>query len=220
MSVKADAQPLEKSLVTMLPVINLSATNMTALHSLLCFVVEQSKNNKLPTPSITFDQPLYVKAYETAMSNKIEIFVLLGGFYQLMSFLGSIGSLMEGSGIRRALETVYVPLTFGHMMTGKAYSRAVRGHMMSASAVLSLLEEEFWDSLTTDEQAQLVKIYDSPNPEEYKNDPIAVHLMQWFTANKNKKFIQNLEQLQQFITAERKFINNEADDKPICSNCT
>ena len=92
--------------------------------------------------------------------------------------------------------------------------------MMSAFAVLSLLLEEFWDSLTTDEQAQLVKIYDSPNPEEYKNDPIAVHLMQWFTANKNKKFIQNLEQLQQFITAERKFINNEADDKPICSNCT
>ena len=184
MSVKADAQALEKSVVTMLPVINLSATNMTSLHSLLCFVVEQSKNNKLPTPSITFDQPLYVKAYEIAMSNKIEIFVRLGGFHQLMSFLGSIGSLMEGSGLRRALETVYVPLTVGHIMTGKAYTRAVRGHMMSASAVLSLLLEEFWDSLTTDEQAQLVKIYDSPNPEEYKNDPIAVHLMQWFTTKR------------------------------------
>ena len=57
MSVKANAKIHKKSLVTMLPVINLSATNMTALHSLLCFVVEQSKNNKLPTPSITFDQP-------------------------------------------------------------------------------------------------------------------------------------------------------------------
>ena len=48
---------------------------------------------------------------------------------------------MEGSGLRRALETVYVPLTVGHMMTRKAYARAVRGHMMSASAVLSLLLE-------------------------------------------------------------------------------
>ena len=95
MSVKADAQPLEKSVVTMLPVINLSATNMTALHSLLRFVVEQSKNNKLPTPSITLDQPLYVKAYEIAMSNKIEIFVRLSGFHQLMIFLGSIGSLRK-----------------------------------------------------------------------------------------------------------------------------
>ena len=176
-SVKADAQPRKKSVVTMLPVIHVSATNMTVLHSLLCFVVHQSKNNKLSTPSITFDQPLYVKAYEIAMSNKIEIFVRLGGFHKLMSFLGSIGSLMEGSGLRRALEAVYVLLTVGHMMTGKAYTRAVRSHMISASAVLSLLFEEFWDSLTTDEQAQLVKIYDSSNPEEYKNDPIAVHLM-------------------------------------------
>ena len=127
------------------------------------------------------------------MSNKV-VFVRLGGFHQLMSFLGSIGSLMEGSRLRRPLETVYVPLTVGNMMTGKAYTRAVRGHMMSASAVLSLLLEEFWDSLTTDEQAQLVKIYDLPNPEEYKNDLIAVHPMQWFTTKK-KKFVQNLEQL-------------------------
>ena len=149
------------------------------------------------------------------MSNKMEIFVRLGGFHQLMSFLGSIGSLMEGSGLRRALETVYVPLTVGHMMTGKAYTRAVRGHMMSASAVLSLLLEEFWDSLTTDEQAQLVKIYDSPNPEEYKNDPIAVHLMRWFTTKNEEvcsksrtaalwlNYVHYIEIVQQFITAER-----------------
>ena len=136
MSVKADVQPLEKSVVTVLPVINLSGTNMTALHSLMCFVVEQTKNNKLPMPSIIFDQPLYVKAYEIAMSNKIEIFVQLGGFHQLMSFLGSIGTLMERSGLRRALETVHIPLTVGNMMTGKAYTRAVHGHMMSASAFL------------------------------------------------------------------------------------
>ena len=69
-------------------------------------------------------------------------------------------------------------------MTAKAYTRSVRGHMMLVSAVLLLLLEEFWDSLTTDEQALLVKIYDSSKPEEYKNDPIAVYLMQWFTTKK------------------------------------
>ena len=73
LSVKADAQPLEKSVVTMLQVINLSTTNMTALHSLLCFVVEQSKN--------MFDQPLYVKAYKIVISNKMEIFLRLSGFH-------------------------------------------------------------------------------------------------------------------------------------------
>ena len=149
------------------------------------------------------------------MSNKMEIFVRLGGFHQLMSFLESIGSLIEGSGLRRALETVYVPLTVGHMMTGKAYTQAVRGHIMAGSAVLSLLLEEFCDSLTTDEQTQLVKIYDFPNPEEYKNDPIAVHLMQWFISKREEvssksraaglwlKYVHYIEIVQQFVTAER-----------------
>ena len=62
--------------------------------------------------------------------------------------------------------------------------------MMLASAVLLLLLEEFWDSLTTDDQAQLFKIYDSPNPEEYKNDPIAIHLMQWFATTKRKNLFK------------------------------
>ena len=95
MTVKTDVQPLEKSVATMLPVINLSATNMTALHFLLYFVVEQNENNKLPTPSITFDQLLHVKASEIVISYKMEIFVRLGGFHGLTSFLGSIGSLMR-----------------------------------------------------------------------------------------------------------------------------
>ena len=83
--------------------------------------------------------------------------------------MGSIGSSMEGSGLRGALETVYAPVTVGHMMTGKAYTRAARGHMMSASAVLSLLLQEFWHSLTAVEHAQLLEIYDLPNPEECKD---------------------------------------------------
>ena len=133
MSVNVDGQALVKSVVTMLPVINLSVTNMRALHFLLCFVAEQSKNNKLLTPSIKCDKPLYVKACEIVMTNKTEIFVRLGGF------LGYIGSLLEGSGLRGALETVYAPVTAGHMITRKAYTRAVHCHMISASPVSSLM---------------------------------------------------------------------------------
>ena len=49
----------------------------------------------------------------------MNIFVRLGGFHQFMSFLGSIGCLMEGSGLRTALENIY-PITVGHMFSGKA----------------------------------------------------------------------------------------------------
>ena len=44
---------------------------------------------------------------------------------------------------------------------------------------LTLPLREFWHTLTIDEHVQLVKVHDSPNPEKYKNDPIAVCLMQW-----------------------------------------
>lgn len=97
-----------KSIVTMLPIINLHATDVNALYSLLTFVTEQSSKHNLPMPAITFDQPLYIKAYEIASSMNMKIFVRLGGFHQLMSFLGSIGNMMEGSGLRNALETVRI----------------------------------------------------------------------------------------------------------------
>ena len=90
--------------------------------------------------------------------------------------MGFIGSLMEGSGLRGALEPVYAPVTVGHMMTGKAYTLALRGHMMSASVVLSLLLEEFWHSLTAAEHAQLVKIQDLPNRDECKDLRIKLRL--------------------------------------------
>ena len=88
MSTKFPNQILAKSYVTMLPILNLPATDMTALHSLLCFVVESCANINLPTPTVTFKQLFYVKAYEIVSTKKKKI-SLIGGFHQLMSFLGS-----------------------------------------------------------------------------------------------------------------------------------
>ena len=137
MSVNADGQPPGRSVLTMLPVVNLFVINNTALHSLLFFEVKQSKNNKLPTYSITFDQPLNVKACKIVMLNNTEIFVCLGGFHQLKSFSGSIGSLMVGSILRRVLEAVHAPITIGNTMTGEMIE------MILVSTVLSLLLQEF-----------------------------------------------------------------------------
>ncbi len=56
-----------------------------------------------------------------------------------MSFLGSIGHLMAGSGLQELLELVYASNTVSHMMTGKAVSRAVRGHMLVDAALNTIL---------------------------------------------------------------------------------
>ena len=110
---------LEESYISLLPIIDLHATDPSALYSFLLFVTEQCKILNVDMPCVTFDQQLYVKAFEIVSSMKMRIFVRLGGFHQLMSFLGSIGKVMEGSGLGTALETVYTPVTVGHMFSEK-----------------------------------------------------------------------------------------------------
>ena len=104
------------------------------------------------------------------------VFVHLGGFYQLMSFVGSIGKVMEGSGLRSALETIYSPVTVGHMFTGKAYSRAVRGNILCASAVQSLILEKFWSTLGAVDRLELQKYYESDDPSTFANEELAIKL--------------------------------------------
>ncbi len=53
----------------------------------------------------------------------------LGGLHTDMSFLSIIGHLMAGSGLNELLEVVYVSNSVTHIISGKALSRAVRGHL-------------------------------------------------------------------------------------------
>ena len=50
------------------------------------------------------------------------IFVRLGGFHFVMSYLGSMGAIMNDSGLRNQWETVYAHNSVNHMLTGHAYA--------------------------------------------------------------------------------------------------
>ena len=54
----------------------------------------------------------------------------------MMSFAGSIGTLMEGSGLDVALETIYVPVSVRHMLSGKAIAMFIRGNFLVESALV------------------------------------------------------------------------------------
>jgi len=53
----------------------------------------------------------------------------------LMSYLGSIGTVMSGSGFSDALDICYGPNAVVHMISGKAFSRALRGYLLVDAAV-------------------------------------------------------------------------------------
>ena len=72
---------------------------------------------------MTFDQPLYQKATEIVAASRDldKVVVRLGGFHMLMSYLGSIGHIMNVSGLADLWERVYAIGSVVHMLTGHAF---------------------------------------------------------------------------------------------------
>ena len=128
-----------KSEVLLLPIIDLNPSDESCIYSTLIYIQRQAEHLNITTPCITFDQPLWLKALEIITSKSMNIVCRLGGFHTMMSFMGSIGSMMKGSGLEEALETVYGPNAVSQMMSGKAVSRALRGHFIVEAALVNKL---------------------------------------------------------------------------------
>jgi hypothetical protein len=144
----------DKSHIMILPFINLDPSKPDTLYSALCFAQSMlDKESRQGTPvvpsssmtktnaTVTFDQPLYAKADDIveASPELDRIIVRLGGFHLAMSYMGSIGYIMRGSGIEDLWETVYASKSIEHMLTGHAYARALRSHFLTAAALTSIM---------------------------------------------------------------------------------
>lgn len=58
-----------------------------------------------------------------------------------MSYMGCIGYIMAGSGLQDLLAVIYAEKSVEHMLSGHAYGRAVRGHILVHLALATLLFE-------------------------------------------------------------------------------
>ena len=119
-NVSAGSHP-GKAEITMLLIINLDPTDMPCIYSTLMFVLDQAKHLEVATPCITLDQPFWLKSTEIINTLSLNIIVILGGFHTMMSFAGSIASLMDGTGLTVGLQTIFGGNAVKHM-PGKAIS--------------------------------------------------------------------------------------------------
>ena len=156
-----------KSTVSFLPILDMDPTDYTCIYSVLVFISEQAKNLQIETPVITFDQPLWLKSLEIVKAKSMQIVLILGGFHMMMSFMGSIGCLMKGSGLNDALQTIYGTNAVEHMISGKAVSRALRGHFLTESALMTKLIRNF---ITDD----IVETVDGLDLSESSDDEVGV----------------------------------------------
>ena len=209
------------SRIETLPFINLDPSNPTTIYSALCFAQEQSEKHDLNICPVTFNQPLFQKASEIIdSSNELDrVIVRLGGFHLLMSYLGSIGQIMSGSGLAELWEKVYAKGSVVHMLTGHAYSRAVRAHILSLLALICVLVEKS-DSLSTNEREHLACIHDNIvhqdiGPGGLETDEAVLHFQNILSehldqaasqSRTGKLWVQYIHQvilMLNFITAER-----------------
>ncbi|ESO85534.1 hypothetical protein LOTGIDRAFT_155019 [Lottia gigantea] len=136
-----------QSSIVFLRMIDMDPTNMSCVYSTIYFVTSEALCYGT-TPVLTFDQPLYWKAMEIVCnehtgSDIADVVLRLGGFHTQMSFLGSIGRIMSGTGLRDVFETIFALNAICHMLSGKAVARAVRGIMLVDLALHSLVEQMF-----------------------------------------------------------------------------
>ena len=124
----------EQASVLLLPIIDLPPRDLTCIFSTLLFIQDQAKKMNISEPCVTFDQPLWHKASGIIAEKNLNIICRLGGFHTLMNFLGAIGS-----GLEDLFELVYATNSVGHMMSGKAFARAIRGHFLVDSCLNNML---------------------------------------------------------------------------------
>ena len=111
-----------KSSDMFLPMIYLTPSDPTCVHSTLEYVVDHASRYST-TPVITFDQQLWWIAFmiievQPKESPLHQIVLILGGSHTQMSFLCSIGSLMAGPGLKEVISQVYAEGSVGHMLSG------------------------------------------------------------------------------------------------------
>ena len=101
---------------------------------------------------------------------KLPVMVRLGGFHLLKSYLGSIGYIMEGSGIEEMIKLIYPGCGdkfIGHILSGGAYYKALRCHFLIDAVIVCFIMK---DIVSKDELSQAEEFLGTKAPgrqEEY-----------------------------------------------------
>ncbi|XP_023226447.1 uncharacterized protein LOC111627117 [Centruroides sculpturatus] len=136
-----------ESRIIYLPFIYQPASNYNTIYTVLQYILEDGQRHGHTACIIISDQPLYIKAREMVASSDetspfSKITVKLGGFQMVMSFFGSIGYIVAGSGLKEVMSTIYAPHSVDKMLSGHAHSRAVGARTLLEVALSQIIFKE------------------------------------------------------------------------------
>lgn len=97
MQLVVNGTEFKESEVTILNFVNCSPSDPGTLYTALCYTQDICNKYDIKFCPVTFDQPIYIKAIEILFDHKLELkslFIRIGGFHNVMSFMGAVGTLM------------------------------------------------------------------------------------------------------------------------------
>ena len=106
-------------------------------------------------------ESLYIKSFEISKFLQIDILIRLRGFQLLISFLGSIGSVMESLGLKDGVESIYTRVPS-------------RGYFLPEPAIFALIlsndipEDFITASFQTDDQNRMHEMNETENIRQRK----------------------------------------------------
>ncbi|KAJ8385109.1 hypothetical protein AAFF_G00192500 [Aldrovandia affinis] len=85
---------------------------------------------------VTFDLPIWLKAVDIIKQANLPIIPRLGGFHLLKSYLGSLGNIMDDSGLLELIQLIYPgSKTANHILNGGCFDKAIRAHLLIDAAI-------------------------------------------------------------------------------------
>lgn len=160
--------------IVTLPFINASPSDYNTIYTTLLTAAERAHKANQKVCVVTFDQPLFQKACDIVASSSDprlkNVVVRLGGMHLLMSFMGCIGYVMAGSGLKEVLSLIYAPVSVDKMLTGHAYARAVRGHMLNQLALGQIILAKLDFSAEEEQIDDLLEHFDTGTAEQRLED--------------------------------------------------
>lgn len=132
-----DDTSYQVSRIICMPFIRQEPLKLSTVYTSIVHALNVTANKNQQSCFVTCDHPLYMKGRDLAEGLKDHFKdkymkhpqMVLGLFHLLMSYAGAIGYVMGGSGIEELFATA--PSTVKHMLTGHAFARSMRAHMLA-----------------------------------------------------------------------------------------
>lgn len=130
---------------------------------------------------VTFDLPIWLKAVNIIKQENLPVIARLGGFHLLKSYLGSMGNIMQDSGLLEVIQLIYPgSTTANHIMDGGCFDKAIRAHLLIDAAIYQhIMKLAFTQKERDDMKAFMEKVADGKMGARH-TDPVVVIFEQRF----------------------------------------